>query len=259
MSANSEYAQGLVLINGRAYSVKEVLQALERQAMTSIRIVGNDLRIGKEQVRPLPKISPEQAMKLTCFGSLAYCCDLNRECQLREEAIKLLGMTNEEYHAIQWECHNQFLRQGEKRWPYDQISTSSSDRTHTHQYARDQYQVEPFDPWQDKANAGKYRASLNPSRGSRTSPTGSVDLGGLFDTPQEYSSRSLTEAEAFPSFQRKPDSGTGSFTSEGWFSSSSSSAGTVAADVIAQGFCIYCGQDLREDSEFCSRCGRSQK
>ncbi|MFX0079075.1 MAG: zinc-ribbon domain-containing protein [Candidatus Hermodarchaeota archaeon] len=26
-----------------------------------------------------------------------------------------------------------------------------------------------------------------------------------------------------------------------------------------QGFCIYCGQDLQEDSEFCSRCGRNQK
>ncbi|MFX1491220.1 MAG: hypothetical protein ACFFBU_03105, partial [Promethearchaeota archaeon] len=120
MSSNSEYAQGLVLINGHAYHAKEVLQALERQAMTNLRIVGNELWVGKERVRPLPKTTPEQAMKLTCYGSLAYCCDLNRECHLRDQALRLLGISKEEYQTIQTECHQQFIRQAERRWPNEQ-------------------------------------------------------------------------------------------------------------------------------------------
>ena len=87
MSSNSDYAKGLIQINGHAYAAKEVLQALERQAMTSIRVVGNELWVGKHRVRPIAKITSEEAMKFTCYGSLAYCCNLSRHCQLRDEAL----------------------------------------------------------------------------------------------------------------------------------------------------------------------------
>jgi predicted amidophosphoribosyltransferase len=47
--------------------------------------------------------------------------------------------------------------------------------------------------------------------------------------------------------------------SEGWSSSGSTVASQPSSHTAITGFCIYCGQDLQEDSEFCSRCGRNQK
>jgi predicted metal-binding transcription factor (methanogenesis marker protein 9) len=253
MSSNSEYAQGLVLINGHAYPVKEVLQALERQAMTSLRIVGNELWVGKERVRPLPKTTPEQAMKLTCYGSLAYCCDLNRECHLRDQALKLLGISKEEYRAIQIECHQQFIRHAERRWPQEQTRSATSDVSRSSSYSRSRSQ----DPWHDLESAESSAQSRSYAQSAKPSSSSSVDLGGLFSTPEEYQSRSFFDSDPASSFTSRLAHGSSSPSSDGWIASSPSAMG--APSTPAHGFCIYCGQDLREDSDFCSRCGRSQK
>lgn len=245
MSSNSEYAQGLVLINGRAYHAKEVLQALERQAMTNLRIVGSELWVGKERVRPLPKTTPEQAMKLTCYGSLAYCCDLNRECHLRDQTLKLLGISKEEYQAIQTECHQQFIRQSERRWPNEQSQSSSYSGGRSP------------DPWRDLESAESFAQGRSYSQSGKPSSSSSVDLGGLFSTPKEYQSRSFFDSDPTPSFSSRLAHESSSPSSDGWTASSSPTMS--ASHSPTHGFCIYCGQDLREDSDFCSRCGRSQK
>lgn len=222
--------------------------------MTSVRIVGNELLVGKERVRPLAKISPEQAMKLTCYGSLAFCCDLSRECHLRDEAIRLLGMTKEEFRAIQNECHQQFIRYGERRWPQEQISSSNSDFSTSRSYSRDQSQ-EPNDSWREPTTAKRYEASRSASQGSG----GAVDLGGLFSEPEEYRSRSLQDPEPFSSISTRLGSDSRSHTSDGWLSSGSTAAMPTPSHTSTPGFCIYCGQDLHEGSEFCNRCGRNQQ
>ncbi|MFW9830911.1 MAG: hypothetical protein ACFFD8_03975 [Candidatus Thorarchaeota archaeon] len=251
MSSNSEYAQGLVLINGQAYPAKDVLQALERQAMTSIRVVSNELWVGKERVRPLAKTSPEQAMKLTCYASLAFCCDLSRECHLRDEALRLIGMPKEEYRAIQNDCHQQFLRFGERRWPHEHAISPSSDFSSSQSYSGRQPK-EPYDPWHEPSTQRGFGTR-------RTTPheaSDSVDLGGLFSEPKEYSSHSLTDSEPFSSFSTRLES---DHPTEGWLSPGSTATASPPTHASARGFCIYCGQDLREESEFCNRCGRSQK
>jgi len=257
MSSNSDYAQGLILINGRAYLAKEVLQALERQAMTSLRAVGDELWIGKERVRPLAKTTPEQAMKLTCYGSLAFCCDLSRECQLRDQAIEVLGISKEEYREIQRECHQQFLRCGERRWPHEQYGSSGSDYSRSHSFSEDQTEVESFESWRERTSPGRHGQSRELTHSARSSSGSNVDLGGLFSTPEEYSSRSLTDPDHFSGISSREIDTPRSFKSEGWYSSAGTT--TASAHSTAAGFCIYCGTDLREDSEFCSRCGRSQK
>jgi predicted metal-binding transcription factor (methanogenesis marker protein 9) len=257
MSSNSDYAQGLVLINGHAYPAKEVLQALERQAMTSLRAVGDELWIGKERVRPFAKATPEQAMKLTCYGSLAFCCDLNRECQLRDQAIELLGISKEEYRAIQRECHEQFLRHGERRWPQEQHDSLDSDYSRSYSVSEDQPHHESFESWRERTSSGRYSATRGATKPSNASSGSTVDLGGLFTTPKEYNSRSLTDSDPFAGISSRGASEAQSFKSEGWYSSGGGTA--TSTHIQASGFCIYCGTDLREDSEFCSRCGRSQK
>ncbi len=256
MSSNSDYAQGLILINGRAYQAKEVLQALERQAMTSLRAVGDELWIGKERVHALAKPSPEQVMKLTCYGSLAFCCDLNRECNLRDQAIDLLGISKEEYRAIQRECHKQFLRQGERWWPKEQYGSFSSEYSRAQSISEEQKQHEPFESWREGSSSGRYGTNRDSSPSSSASSGNSVDLGGLFSTPEEYSSRSLTDPDPYAGLSFRRISESESLSSEGWYSSGDSG---TSPHSTTPGFCIYCGQDLREDSEFCNRCGRSQK
>jgi predicted metal-binding transcription factor (methanogenesis marker protein 9) len=255
MSSNSDYAQGLVLINGRAYPAKEVLQALERQAMTSLRAVGDELWIGKERVRPVAKTTPEQAMKLTCYGSLAFCCDLTRECQLRDQALELLGISKEEYHAIQKECHQRFLAYGERRWPQEHYG--SIDSEYSRSVSDDQPAYESFESWRERSASGRYSTGRESKTHSMASSSDKVDLGGLFSAPEEYNSRSLTDPEPFRSLSARSLGETGGISSDGWHSSGGSA--TSASHATAPGFCIYCGQDLREDSEFCSRCGRSQR
>jgi len=259
MSAGSEYAKGLILINGRAYPANEVLQALERQAMTSVRAVNDELWIGKQRVHPLAKITPEQAMKLTCFGSLAYCCDLNRECHLRDEAIRLLGISKEEFRAIQLECHQQFLRYGERRWPQEQMRSTSSEVSHSPSFSRSASQSDQYEAWREPAASGRYDTSRSTSQASRSGASSTVDLGGLFGTPEEYKSRSFTEPDPFSSSSSRLGSESRGFSSGEWSSSGSTIAASPSSHSSTQGFCIYCGQDLQEDSEFCSRCGRNQK
>jgi predicted metal-binding transcription factor (methanogenesis marker protein 9) len=255
MSSNTDYALGVVLINGRAYPAREVLQALERQAMTSLKAVGDELWIGKERVRPIGKTTPEQAMKLTCYGSLAFCCDLNRECHLRNQAIELLGISKEEYRAIQKDCHQQFLRQGERRWPQEQFGISDSEYSRSYSSSDDHTEHESFESWRERTaskQVGDSRESTQPS-----SSDNSVDLGGLFAPPEEYISKSLTDPDPFAPISPRGTHEPSSFSSEGWFSSGGSAS--ASAHSARTGFCIFCGQDLREDSEFCSRCGRSQR
>ncbi|MFX0168861.1 MAG: zinc ribbon domain-containing protein [Candidatus Hodarchaeota archaeon] len=255
MSSNSEYAKGLIRIKGHAFAAKEVLQALEQQAMTSVRVVGNELWVGKHRVRPIAKITPEQAMRLTCYGSLAFCCDLSRNCQLRDEAIHLLGITKEEYNAIQQDCHRQFLRYAERHWPQDLLTSSASDPSQVSPFSRDYSRAESHESWREPS------ASLSASRSSSpTSPSSSsstVDLGGLFGAPDEYKARSLIDPDPFTERSRKISDEVSSFSSSRWDSPDfDTDASTVA---VTQGFCIYCGQDLQDGSEFCSRCGRSQR
>ena len=252
MSSNSDYAKGLIRINGQAYAAKEVLQALERQAMTSVRVVGNELWVGKHRVRPIPKIAPEHAMKLTCYGSLAYCCDLSRECQLRDEAIHLLGLTKDDFDAIQQDCHRQFIQSGERRWPQDPLSHPSSDPSQTTPYTREYSRTEPHDPWREQSSSHLGRSGSPSTPSSRP-----VDLGGLFGTPDEYKSRVLTDPDPFSRHSVKSGDEASSFASSKWALSDSGVGASAAA--TTQGFCIFCGQDLQDGCEFCSRCGRSQR
>jgi len=255
MSSNSDYAKGLILINGQAYAAKEVLQALEQQAMTSVRVVGNELWVGKHRVRPIPKVTPEQAMKLTCYGSLAYCCNLSRECQLRDEAIHLLGITKDEFNAIQQDCHRQFLQSGERHWPQDPLSHPSSEHPRTTSYIRDYSRPEPHDPWRE--NTPSQSQSRSTTHASSSSSSSSVDLGGLFGAADEYKSRVLTDPDPFSRHSARVGDEMSSFTSSKWGQSDSSSA--TAAAATSRTFCIFCGMDLQDDCEFCTRCGRSQR
>jgi predicted metal-binding transcription factor (methanogenesis marker protein 9) len=254
MATNMEKARGLILINGHAYPAEAVLSALERQAMTALRIVGDELWIGNDRVSPITKASAEQVMKLTCYGSLAYCCDLSRQCHLRDETLRLLRMTKDEYRAIQLECHQRFLQQNERRWPQDIIVSPRPESTLDSESAWPHSKHDPSSDWRQQVSTEKSRSAI-----SKSDSITSIDLGGLFDSaPKTASSHSPSYREPRDHTTTRTAHHSGLDQSK-WFPSSEHGSTAIASTpTVAQGFCIFCGADLQERSEFCNRCGRNQ-
>jgi len=293
MLTNQDRPRGLIVINGKAYPADEVINALERQAMTQLRVIGDTLWIGNQQIRPLAKTTAEQAMMLTCFGSLAYCCPLSRECSRRDEALRMLGMTKEEYNSIKREAHQRFLRFADERWPCGESQSSSLQSTgDTHRLAvqspvgqststrsyipihtQPSSTTSPQPPQPHlqtmpgttsrlgSTQPGRFgRPSLsgsqNPQR-AETSSGGTVDLGGLFGSQlEEESHRSSQMPPLQASSLQVHSRKEGGFNPESWRISASSPTSTIRREYPS--FCIHCGQDLQEGAEFCPKCGRRQ-
>ncbi|MFX1563361.1 MAG: hypothetical protein ACFFDP_08645 [Promethearchaeota archaeon] len=262
MSSQPNQARGLIILNGRTYPVSRVLAALERQAMMPLRTVGEELWIGNERIQPFSKTSPEQAMMLTCYGSLAYCCSLSRECNLRDEAIRLLGMSKEEYKAIQQECHHRFLRFFESRWPHDEIITEHPQATHSSYLPfteeHPSADVEPH--WGTRASSSSTTRRKFFSQDSGDAAEPMVDLGSLFGSTAEEKVHRRPVYPESQSIDSRTSSELGSYSPDEFHPSHIFSELSQSAPASTpRGFCIYCGQDLIGDSDFCSRCGRSQK
>lgn len=41
-----------------------------------------------------------EKMDGTCFGSLAFCCGLEKKCQSRDEAMKKVGITKNQFNNL---------------------------------------------------------------------------------------------------------------------------------------------------------------
>lgn len=228
-----------------------------------MRDVGGVLFIGNHRIRPLVKISTAQAMSVTCFGSLAFCCDLSRECRLRDDALQLLGMSKEEYSSIQQECHQRFLHSAERRWPHEIVIQPAPQPTpHPTAVASGERGLGTRRAWPAQVThherGSPHSTSLLPSKTSDTI----VDLGGLFESshtgykphPESASaSRDRTIPQAPFTTKRR-------YTPEDRrYVPPTLSAPTSTTPSTYRRFCVYCGVDLREDADFCSRCKRSQK
>ncbi len=254
--------RGLVIINGQAYSAREVISALEEQAMTQVRDVGGVLFIGNHRIRPLTKISAAQAMSVTCFGSLAFCCDLSRECRLRDDALQLLGMSKDEYSSIQQECHQRFLHSAERRWPHEILIQPAPQPTpHSAAVATGERSLETRRGWSAQATHHERGSTHTAPHHSKTSDT-IIDIGGLF----ESSSGGYKHHSGTASASRDRTTPQAPFTPKRRYAKEeqrhehpthstapSSTTGTFHR------FCVHCGQDLRVGVDFCTRCRRSQK
>jgi hypothetical protein len=261
MSSSSDQARGLIVLNGRVYSAKEVLAALERQAMMSLRVVSDVLWIGNERVRPFSKVSAAQAMTLTCFGSLTYCCDLSRECGLRDEALRLLGMGKEEYRDIHRECHERFLRFAEQHWPLDAATASSRQTFHGSPapLSDSTQDAESLTDWLRRIQPGEDSRRSERTRATAGSSASAVNLGGLFEgAPDDF--EPLPYGEPLSAVVSKLTQRVGELDSDLWQHTSTPVYSSPSKPATAsRTFCIFCGQDLKEGADFCSRCGRSQK
>lgn len=52
----------------------------------------------------------QDIMNITCFKSLAFCCDLVKPCSARDSAISNLGLSTSEYSKLKREFNNALIR-----------------------------------------------------------------------------------------------------------------------------------------------------
>jgi ribosomal protein L40E len=103
-------AEGFVVIGGRVYPANQVVSALIAEGFADIKLEpGGTLIISGVRIPPIFKSPQEQAMVITCYGSLAYCCGLEKTCENRDKALELLGLTKEDYLRLKNHLHNKFI------------------------------------------------------------------------------------------------------------------------------------------------------
>ena len=101
--------EGTVIIEGKAYPAREIVEALAQSGYSEIRSEGDSLILGTRKIAPIYKSRQERAMAALCHSSLSYCCPLSKRCSERDRALEILGLTNDDYEHLKGDAHHKFL------------------------------------------------------------------------------------------------------------------------------------------------------
>ena len=108
-SVRLDKTEGHIIIEGRAYPVKEIVEALAQSGYSEIRSDGDSLVLGNRRITPIFKSRQDRAMASLCHGSLSYCCPLSKRCAERDRALEILGLTLDEYERLKGDAHARFV------------------------------------------------------------------------------------------------------------------------------------------------------
>ncbi|MHA1812984.1 MAG: hypothetical protein ACTSYX_06075, partial [Candidatus Thorarchaeota archaeon] len=114
-------AEGVIVIEGRVYPAREVVEALAQSGYAQVRAVGDALVLGRKKITPIFKSPQERALASLCHGSLAYCCPLSKRCAERDRALEVLGLTPDDYERLKQREHHQFLDAARGTPPLDDL------------------------------------------------------------------------------------------------------------------------------------------
>ncbi|MGQ4834558.1 MAG: zinc ribbon domain-containing protein [Candidatus Asgardarchaeia archaeon] len=110
--------RGYVILNHQVYPAEEIIAAINEQGVAEFNFEGHILIIGKRRIFPIRFSNLEEIMKLTCYGSLAYCCSPDFECAIRDEVLRLLGLTKEDYARLKAQHHVEFIKLAREKSEY---------------------------------------------------------------------------------------------------------------------------------------------
>ncbi|MHA1948750.1 MAG: RING finger protein [Candidatus Thorarchaeota archaeon] len=108
-SVQLDKTEGHIVIEGRAYPAKEIVEALAQSGYSEIRSDGDSLVLGNRRIAPIFKSRQDKAMASVCHGSLSYCCPLSKRCAERDRALEILGLTMGEYERLKGDAHTRFV------------------------------------------------------------------------------------------------------------------------------------------------------
>jgi hypothetical protein len=259
--------EGHVIIEGRAYPAREIVEALAQSGYTEIRSMGDSIILGTRRITPIFKSRQDRAMAALCHSSLSYCCPLSKRCAERDRALEIMGLTPAEYESMKKDAHLKFVDSArsmgsDSQWTRQASSErvanrpavdpgygsedyrrdfESLDRTMTP--PRDPYEQRP-DPWQDHRDE---RQSY--SHRERESRDIYSDIQGAIPAEDDMSC-SVCNIERDESLE-----GIGALFSQGELSPFLDESREENKDTI---FCFSCGRNIKAGNRMCPFCGARQ-
>ncbi|MHA1909343.1 MAG: hypothetical protein ACW98Y_18745 [Candidatus Thorarchaeota archaeon] len=274
-----ERTEGTIIIEGKAYPAREVVEALAQSGYSEIRSTGDSLILGRRKIAPIYKSRQERAMAALCHDSLSYCCPLSKRCAERDRALEILGLTNADYEHLKGTSHHKFLdaSKGTSSSAYDwgQVPPSraanqpASDRGFgTDDYRRDFDALDRAldsrsQPPSRDERAPAWGSSPSPQRDLRESSYGSSGPSPFTDVSRESSlmdemqlaARSL-ESSSTCRINTDPSlEGIGSLFAQGELSPFSDDAKPETGRLS---FCFSCGRTFEPNTKVCPYCGAPQ-
>jgi hypothetical protein len=252
-------AKGVIIINGRAYDAQKVLDALLGNSYTEIRAEGSSLTIGDTKIQPISRSAQELAMLRTCFGSLAYCCSLDRKCVDRDGALELLGITTEDYQRIKNNCHQTFIDVSKRIidsaslknpiWMYQDSSEEDEERRIESTHSR---QSDSGSHYRGSSKSYGESEETIETQPSEEKSYGPIDLSLLFGEPSARSSSSIEDSnrmERSASSWRRPGSTSIAFDNR--------REARDDEEEEPSTHCLHCRAQLPVRARFCPNCGES--
>jgi len=259
--------EGHVIIEGRAYPAREIVEALAQSGYTEIRSTGDSIVLGTKRITPIFKSRQDRAMAALCHSSLSYCCPLSKRCAERDRALEIMGLTSDEYENLKKDAHSKFVDSArgmgaDPQW----TSQASSERVANRpavdpgyggedyrrdfesldgslQPTRDRYQ-RSSDPWQDPPEDRH-------SHQHRERETRDIysDIQGAIPT-EDDTSCSVCNIERDESLE-----GIGALFSQGELSPFLDESREENKDTI---FCFSCGRNIKAGNRVCPFCSARQ-
>ncbi|MGY5875645.1 MAG: hypothetical protein RTU30_07860 [Candidatus Thorarchaeota archaeon] len=266
--------EGHVIIEGRTYPAKELVEALAQSGYVELRADGDSLILGRRRITPIFKSRQERAMVSLCHGSLAYCCPLTKRCAERDRALEILNLTPQEYNGLKGDAHIRFISTAKGLPENDEyksqlysggrgVNQPAVDRG----YGSDDYRGD-FDTLdqalESSRSFGRSESGRDPWSHERPETSHMDNPNQRSENPftdVDMSGRSISVPEGTPSSTscrlRSDDSieGIGSLFKQGELSPFSDDS---SSDSERPSFCFSCGRTMRRGVDRCPYCGVSQ-
>ncbi len=271
--------EGTVIIEGRAYPAREIVEALAQSGYSEIRSVGDSLILGRSRITPIFKSRQDRVMASLCHQSLAYCCPLSKRCAERDRALEVLGLTNAEYENLKGDAHHKFIDaskgvpSSDMAWSGSHLDRTVNDPAIDRGYGSDDYRSD-FENLDRALQSGRSKEREDshlwssddkryPARSheglysdhSGSSPFTDVSLNGTIMKEVRAASRELKSAGSC-SIQRDPSiEGIGALFAQGELSPFADDSGD---EVSRPSFCFSCGRTFKIGTRVCPHCGAPQ-
>lgn len=253
--------EGHIIIEGRAYPAKEIVEALAQSGYSELTAVGDSLVLGNRRISPIFKSRQDRAMASLCHSSLSYCCPLGKRCAERDRALEVLGLTLDEYERLKGDAHIKFIETArglsnlDPSWSQQASEERLANRPATDPgYGTDDYRkdFEALDrtmqsvTTQNGDNPDSWRNNNDSRPSSETYQYQSRD-NQIFsgDDSQKVCNRQLDESIE----------GIGSLFAQGELSPFTDDARNEKDD---SSFCFSCGRSIRAENRVCPYCSAKQ-
>lgn len=272
-----ERTEGTIIIEGKAYPAREVVEALAQSGYSEIRSEGDSLILGRRKIAPIYKSRQERAMASLCHGSLSYCCPLSKRCSERDRALEILGLTNDDYEHLKGDAHHKFLdaSKGGSSTGYD-WGQIPPERTANHPasdrgYGGDDYRRD-FDALDKALESRTHESRERPHRWNHeshsssrtthdtgftrsTSPFGDVSRDGSLIEEMQIGAREATSGTVCRIGTDPSLDGIGSLFAQGELSPFTDEAQREAGRLS---FCFSCGRTFEPNTKVCPYCSAPQ-